>query len=173
MKINWRFICLLLLLYAPVKSLAQSEFEKGWIFPFELGQGTVTAFNQIPDLYLATLAFSPQVTVVPGRLRLGLTGGGAFTNKRIYGIGGGRASLLIWDGPKVLESTIFNVQLVGEYLFGTKDQRLVGGGLAVELGTMATIAIKTHRDYVLNNWWFQGSLGLNLFRKKVAPPPTL
>lgn len=164
---------MVLLLYAPVRSLAQSEFAKGWIFPLEIGQGAVTAFDQSPDLYLATLCFSPQVTVVPGRLRLGLTGGGAFTAKRIYGIGGGRASLLIWGGPKVLESSVFNVQLVGEYLFGTKDQRLVGGGVAAELGTMATVAVKTHRDYALNSWWFQASLGLNLFRKKVAPPPSL
>ncbi|WP_158618268.1 hypothetical protein [Chitinophaga lutea] len=163
----------LLLLYAPVRSLAQSEFAKGWIFPLELGQGAVTAFNQSPDLYLATLAFSPQITVVPGKLRVGLTGGGAFYAKRIYGFGGGRASLMIWGGPKVLESSVFNVQLVGEYLFGTKDQRLAGGGLAAEIGTLATVAVKTHRDYALNSWWFQASLGLHLFRKKVAPPPSL
>ncbi|WP_343703384.1 hypothetical protein [Chitinophaga sp.] len=173
MKRTQQLICVVLLLYAPVCTFAQSEFARGWLFPLELGQGAVTAFNSSPDLYLATLAFSPQVTVVPGRLRAGLTAGGAFTGKRIYGIGGGRVSLLVWGGPKVLESSVFNVQLVGEYLLGTKDQRLAGGGVAAEIGTMATVAIKTHRDYALNNWWFQGSLGIHLFRKKVAPPPSL
>ncbi|GEP96043.1 hypothetical protein [Chitinophaga cymbidii] len=162
-----------LLLCMAVRSTAQSEFARGWIFPLELGQGAVTALSASPDLYLATLAFSPQITVVPGRLRAGVTGGSAFTNKRFYGIGGGRLSLLLWNGPKVLESTVFNVQLVGEHLWGTKDQRLAGGGLTAEIGTMATISVKTHRDYMLNNWWFQGTLGLHLFRKKIAPPPDL
>lgn len=161
------------LFFMAVRCYAQSEFTKGWIFPLELSQGAVTAFNETPDLYLATLAFSPQVTVVPGRLRIGVTGGGAFTNKRIYGIGGGRVSLLLWNGPKVLESTVFNVQLVGEHLWGTKDQRLAGGGLAAEIGHMATLSVKTHRDYMLNNWWFQATLGMHLFRKKIAPPPDL
>lgn len=174
MKNKRHLICVVvLLLYAPLKSFAQSEFSKGWIFPLELGQGAVTAFNHAPDLYLATLAFSPQVTVIPGRLRVGLTGGGAFYAKRIYGYGGGRASFMIWGGPKVLESSVFNVQLVGEYLFGTKDQRLAGGGFAAEIGTLATVSVKTHRDYMLNNWWFQAGLGLNLFRKKAVPPPSL
>lgn len=173
MKSKWLFILLFLLLSNHLRSFAQSEFPKGWIFPLELSQGAVTAFDHTPDLYLASIAFSPQVAVIPGRLRLGVTGGGAFTNKRIYGIGGGRLSLLIWGGPKVIESTVLNVQLVGEHLWGTKDQRLVGGGIAAEIGTIATISIKSHRDYMLNSWWFQATLGINLFRKKIAPPPVL
>ncbi|MRG48181.1 hypothetical protein GFS24_23880 [Chitinophaga sp. SYP-B3965] len=173
MKSKWLFILLFLLCGYPLRNFAQSEFPKGWIFPLELSQGAVTALNSSPDLYLASLAFSPQIAVIPGRLRLGVTGGGAFTNKRIYGIGGGRLSLLLSDGPKVIESSVFNVQLVAEHLWGTKDQRLVGGGLAVEIGTMATLSIKAHRDYMLNNWWFQGAIGVNLFRKKIAPPPVL
>lgn len=173
MKSKWLFILLLLLCCHQLRSFAQSEFAKGWVFPLEISQGAVTAFDQSPDLYLASLAFSPQVAVIPGKLRLGVTGGGAFTNKRIYGIGGGRLSLLLWGGPKVIESTVLNVHLIAEHLWGTKDQRLVGGGIAAEIGTMATISIRSHRDYMLNNWWFQATLGINMFRKKIAPPPVL
>lgn len=162
-----------LLVCTTVRSYAQSEFAKGWTFPLELSQGTVTAFNSAPDLYLASLSLSPQLTLVPGRLRAGVIAGGAFTNKRIYGIGGGRLSLMLWGGPKVIESTIMNAQLVAEHIWGTKDQRLAGGGLAVEIGTMATLSIKAHRDYMLNNWWLSGTIGVHLFRKKIAPPPDL
>ncbi|RPD38923.1 hypothetical protein [Chitinophaga barathri] len=171
MKIKWLISFFLLCIIT--KARAQSEFPKGWIFPLEMGQGVVTNFHSDPDLFLATLAFSPQVTVVPGRLRLGLSGGGAFYNKRIYGTGGGRVSLMISKGPKVMESTVLNAQLVGEFLFGTKDQRLVGGGFATEIGHMATISMKAHRDYVWNNWWFSGSLGIHLFKKKAPKLPEL
>jgi hypothetical protein len=172
MKLKWLFSCLLLLCVMKVR--AQSEFPKGWIFPLEMGNGLVTNFHGAsPDLFVATLAFSPQVTVVPGRLRLGLTGGGAFYNKRIYGTGGGRVSLMLSQGPKVLESTVFNVQLVGEYLFGTKNQRLAGGGFAFEIGQMATISMKVHRDYAWNDWWFTGSLGIHCFKKKPPKLPDL
>ncbi|MGN7721098.1 hypothetical protein [Chitinophaga sp. 22620] len=174
MKIKWLSICLSLLLCTIAKVQAQSEFPKGWIFPVEMGGGMVTSFHGAdPDLFAATLAFSPQVTVVPGRLRLGLTGGGAFYNKRIYGMGGGRVSLMLTKGPKVLESTVLNAQLVGEYLFGTKNQRLVGGGFAFEIGQMATISMKVHRDYAWNDWWFTGSLGIHCFKKKAPKLPEL
>ncbi len=174
MKLKWLFSCLLPLLFFAAKARAQSEFPKGWIFPLEMGGGMVTSFHgSDPDLFAATLAFSPQVTVVPGRLRLGLTGGGAFYNKRLYGMGGGRVSLMISKGPKVMESTVVNAQLVGEYLFGTENQRLAGGGFAFEIGQMATMSMKVHRDYAWNNWWFTGSLGIHLFKKPPKGPPDL
>ena len=162
-----------MLLCVAIRSHAQSECPRGWIFPLEVGQGAATAFDQSPDFYLATLSFSPQLAVVPGKLRIGVTGGGAFMDKHIYGIGGGRVALLIWDGPKALQSTIFNVQLVGEHLWGTKDQRLVGGGIAAEIGNVLTLSVKSHRDYMLNSWWFQLGLGWNIFRKKIPPLPEL
>ncbi len=147
------------------------EFPKGWVFPLTLGQGAVTAFNHTPDLYLGTLSFSPQYTLVPGRLRAGITAGGAYTNKRIYGIGGPQLALLLTDKPKILSSTVLNVQLVVEQLWGTKEQRLAGGGLAIEVGQLAVFSLKALRDYHMNAWWLAGSVGVNLFGKKPKENP--
>lgn len=147
------------------------EFPKGWVFPLELGQGTVTAFDHTPDLYLGSLSLAPQYTLIKGRLRAGAVAGGAYTNKRFYGIGGPRLSLMLTDRPKVLSSTVLNVQLVAEHLWGTKYQRLAGGGLTAEVGQLATFSLKALRDYRLSAWWMQACLGINLFPPKPSENP--
>jgi hypothetical protein len=155
---------------SPTTAAAQ-EFPKGWVFPLELGQGTNTAFDQTPDLYLGTLSFVPQYTLIKGRLRAGIAAGGAYTNKHIYGTGGPRLSLMLTDGPKVLHSTALNIQLVAEHLWGTKEQRLAGGGLSAEIGQLATLSLKALRDYHLSAWWLQFGLGINLFSPKPSDNP--
>jgi len=154
----------------PLKNVAQ-EFPRGWIFPLELGHGMATSFNDLPDVYVGSIYFSPQYTVVKGRLRAGAMLGTSFVHKRFYGLAGPRLSLLITDKPKVLYSTVLNIQLVGEHLWGTKDQRLAGGGLAAEIGQLATLSVKAYRDYQLNEWWFQVMLGIHLFTKKASDNP--
>jgi hypothetical protein len=152
-------------------SAAAQEFPKGWIFPLELGQGAVTAFDHTPDLYLGSLTFAPQYTLIKGRLRAGAAIGGAYTNKRFYGTAGPRLALLLTDQPKVLYSTVLNIQLVAEHLWGTKEQRLAGGGLTAEVGQLGSLSLKTLRDYHLNAWWLYASLGINLFQKKPSENP--
>jgi hypothetical protein len=78
---------------------------------------------------------------------------------------------MLTDKPKVLYSTVLNVQLIAEHLWGTKDQRLAGGGITAEAGQLATLSIKALRDYHLNTWWLQAGLGINLFPKKPAENP--
>lgn len=158
--------CLLL----PV-SLAAQEFPKGWVFPLELGQGTVTAFHHTPDLYLASLSFAPQYTVITGRLRAGAAVGGVYTNKKVDGIAGPRLALLLTDKPRILHSTLLNLQLVAEHLWGTRQQRLAGGGLTAEVGQLFTLSLKAHRDYHWSAWWLQACLGINLFSKKPSDNP--
>lgn len=150
---------------------AAQEFPKGWVFPLELGQGAVTTFDHSPDLYLGSLAFAPQYTLIKGRLRAGAAAGIAYTNKRIYGTAGPRLALMLTDKPKVLYSTVLNIQLLAEHLWGSKDQRLAGGGLALEAGQLGTLSVKALRDYRLNAWWLQLCLGINLFPKKPSENP--
>jgi hypothetical protein len=154
-----------------ISSAAAQEFPKGWVFPLELGQGAVTAFDHTPDLYLGSLTFAPQYTLIKGRLRAGAAASGVYTNKRFYGTAGPRLALLLTDKPKVLYSTVLNIQLVAEHLWGTKEQRLAGGGLTAEVGQLATLSLKALRDYHLNAWWLQATLGINLFPKKPSENP--
>lgn len=168
--IFWRYCLLSYCCLLPAALFAQ-EFPRGWVFPLEVGQGAATAFRNTPDAYLGTLAFSPQFTVIKGRLRAGVTAGGAYTQKRLYGTGGARLSLLLTSNPRVLYSTVLNLQLVAEHLWGTGEQRLAGGGITAELGQLATISVKAHRDYHLSEWWLQAGLGINLFRKKTPDNP--
>jgi len=169
---KWRLLwCMMLTGSLSFSSAAAQEFPKGWVFPLELGQGAVTAFDHTPDLYLGSLTFTPQYTIIKGRLRAGAAAGGAYTNKRFYGTAGPRLALMLTDKPTVLYSTVLNVQLVAEHLWGTKDQRLAGGGLTAEAGQLATLSLKALRDYHLNAWWLQFSLGINLFPKKPSENP--
>ncbi|HEU4552788.1 MAG TPA: hypothetical protein VFS25_08135 [Chitinophaga sp.] len=150
---------------------AAQEFPKGWVFPLELGQGAVTTFNHAPDLYLGSLTFTPQYTLIKSRLRIGPAVAGAYTNKRIYGLAGPHLALMLTDKPKVLLSTVLNIQLTAEHLWGTSEQRLAGGGLTAEVGQMATFSLKALRDYHLNSWWLQAAIGINLFMQKPSENP--
>ena len=150
---------------------AAQEFPKGWVFPLELGQGSVTTFHNPPDLYLGSLTFIPQYTLIKSRLRIGAAAAGAYTNKRVYGLAGPHLALMLTDRPKVLSSTVLNVQLTAEHLWGTKEQRLAGGGLTAEVGQLATFSLKALRDYRLNAWWLQAAIGVNLFMKKPSENP--
>ncbi|GAA0523504.1 hypothetical protein [Chitinophaga japonensis] len=150
---------------------ASQEFPKGWVFPLEIGQGAVTAFDHTPDLYLGSLSFTPQYTLITGRLRTGATVAGAYTGKRVYGIAGPHLAVLLTDQPRVLNSTVLNVQLTAEHCWGTGEQRLAGGGLTAELGQLATFSLKALRDYRLGAWWLSAGLGVHLFSKKPSDNP--
>jgi len=150
---------------------ASQEFPKGWVFPLEAGQGAVTAFDHTPDLYLGSLSFTPQYTLIAGRLRAGATVGGVYTGKRVYGIAGPHLALLLTDQPRVLQSTVLNVQLTAQHCWGTGEQQLAGGGLTAELGQLATFSLKALRDYHLGTWWLSAGLGVQLFSKKPSDNP--
>jgi hypothetical protein len=62
--------------------------------------------------------------------------------------------------------SLLNVQLQLEHLWGTDKQKLLGGLLHAELGQLLVIGLGMHRDYGLNDWWFQGGIGFNLLHKK-------
>jgi len=147
------------------------EFPKGWVLYLQEHHGVSTNFTAAPDLFVSSLRLSPQVTVVPGHLRLGATAAAAFTHKKADGLFGPHlvVNLLSPDVKKM--GSVLNIQLQGEYLWGTRNQRLVGGLLNFEIGQILVAGLSMHRDYALNEWWFQAGVGYNLLRKKISNDP--
>lgn len=146
------------------------EFEKGWVLNLELLQGFSKA-KKIPELYLADLRLSPQWTLAPGILRAGVTGGLLYNNTKLAAFIGPNAALNIKTmktKPGSLSGSILNVQLLLEHLWGTEDQRLLGGGIRTEIGKMLLLSILTHRDYNLNYWNVEFGVGINFIRKKLG-----
>ena len=152
------------------------EFPKGWVFPVELGQG----FRALPlsnPLYLASLHFAPSYTLVEGRLRVGGNLGAFYTSRRLDGLVGPRLAYNLYDKGQLLKSSIYNVQLFAEHLWGFRQQRLLGGGVALEIGQLATVSLRANWEYVgvassaQQAWWFQTTLGINLFKKKKSDDP--
>jgi hypothetical protein len=164
---------LLLLLGFYLQSNAQQpplEFDKGWVLNLELLQGFSKA-KKTPELYLADVRLSPQWTIAPGILRAGITGGLLYNNTKLAAFAGPNAALNIKTlktKPGSLNGSILNVQLLVEHLWGTEQQRLLGGGLRTEIGKMLLLSILTHRDYNLNYWNVEFGVGINFIRKKLG-----
>jgi hypothetical protein len=161
-------LILLPYLFFCVQGRAQSdpEFPKGWVMYLEAQQGVVTAFNSSPDLFAASLSLSPQITIIPQHLRLGASGGVAFTNKEFSALFGPRVALKLKTIKLQRLGSLFNLQFQLEHLWGSRDERLFGGGLCFEIIQMLDLSIRAHRDYSLGNWWFQAGAGFNLLYKK-------
>jgi hypothetical protein len=159
------FICSFILLTA--RAQKSPEFPKGWVLYLQELHGAVTNFTTSPDLFVSSLRLSPQVTVVPGHLRLGGSAAAVFNNKKLEGTFGPNLVVNLLSPNVKNLGTILNIQLQGEYLWGTiSNQRLIGGLLNIEIGQVAVIGLSMHRDYVLNDWWFQAGFGYNLLHKK-------
>ena len=158
--------------YCPAQS--DPEFPKGFILYAKLHNGMVTDFSSRPDLYVGGLQLAPQYTVVPHLLRAGIIAGGFYGNKKIQGEFGPSLSLKLktfnanLQGARV--GSLGNLNLLVDHLWGTGKQRLIGGGLILDAGNIASFGLTAHRDYKLNNWWFQSEIAIRISKKRVTPP---
>lgn len=159
-------------LYSPAQT--DTEFPKGFIMYAKLHNCMTTNFTSAPDLYVGGLQLAPQYTVVPHLLRAGVIAGGFYGNKKIQGEFGPSLSFKLktfnanLQGARV--GSLGNLNLLVDHLWGTGKQRLVGGGLILDAGNLLTFGVTAHRDYNLNNWWFQSELAIRISKKKVTPP---
>ncbi|MES2730186.1 MAG: hypothetical protein V4714_00490 [Bacteroidota bacterium] len=153
-------LCLLLLLTQ--HTLQAQEFPKGWVLPIELGQGLRTVSALHTDLYVGSVQLEPMYTLPGNRLRVGATLGGLYTNRMGEGMAGPRLALKLTDGPKLMKSTVYNLQVFGEHLWATHDIRLYGGGLALEVGQLGLFSLRAYHEYEHHEFWLQVSLGFNL-----------
>ena len=166
----------LLLLGFAIQSSGQNdpEFPKGFILFAKLHNGMITDFSSKPDLYAGGLQLAPQYTVVPHLLRAGIIAGGFYANKKIQGEFGPSLSFKLktfnanLQGAKV--GSLGNLNLLVDHLWGTGKQRLLGGGLILDAGNLFSLGLTAHRDYHLNNWWFQTEIAIRISKKKVTPP---
>ena len=169
MKLLTALILLFALLYSP-NLAAQQEFTKGWVMYLEGSQGILTNFHSSPDLYTGNLQLTPQVTVIPGVLRLAAATGLAFNNKKLTGLFGGGLNWKLATVHAQPFGSLLNLQLQAQHVWGTGKQRLVGGGLKAELGQIILAGITAHRDYTSGNWWLQAGIGFNLLHKQRGKP---
>lgn len=142
------------------------EFPKGFVLYLHAQDGMVTNFTTAPDLFVAGLGLTPQVTVIPGYLRLGATASAVFNNKKLDGLFGPNIGIKLASLKASNLGSILNLQLQLDHLWGTTHQKLLGGALQSEIGQILKISFSAHRDYGMNDWWFQGGIGFNLLHKK-------
>ena len=169
--------CLAVLLILSVSvSYAQTdtEFPKGFIMYAKLHNGMITDFTSGPDLYVVGLQLAPQYTIVPHVLRGGIIAGGFYANKKVEGEFGPSLSIKLKTFTANLQGahvgSLANINLLVDHLWGTGRQRLLGGGLILDAGNIITFGITAHRDYGLNNWWFQTGIAIRISKKHKNPP---
>jgi hypothetical protein len=161
----------LICLFIPLTLFAQ-EFPKGWIYGLEVQQGLKTTFDSKPDLFAATAGAQIQYAIWPSRMRIGGAISGVMTDKKVGYLVGPRLAILLTAGPQMLGSSLLNVHLQAEHLWGSWNTRLTGGGPAIEIGQRLTISGKVFYDYKGSSWWFLGGLGYTFSKPEKDAPIT-
>lgn len=165
-------LCVLLgLSFSLCAQINDPEYPKGFIMHARLHNGMLTKFGGMPDAYLGGLQLVPQVTLVPHKLRAGIVAGAFYTQQKLQALAGPAISWKV----KTLYASFFgsagNINLSADHWWGTGGQHLAGGGINLDIGNLLLIGLGAHRDYRLNNWWIQQSLGLRLSKKKKIVEP--
>ena len=159
-----RTILFVLLLFTCKFSSAQTEFEKGFIVHVGLHSGMIT--NPGADIFVGGLQVVPQVTIVQHTLRGGVVIGGIYSFKEINGLFGPTLSLKLTEFKASNLGTLGNLNVNADYLWGTHDQRLVGGGINIDLLNKLVVSLTAHRDYNFSDWWFQSAIAFKIFNTK-------
>ncbi len=168
-----KFLFLIFYCFFSVTGFSQddTEFPPGFIMHTKIHNGMVTNFHRGADLYVGGIQFIPQVTVVPHLLRAGVVAGGFYANTKIEGQLGPVVSIKLKTFNAGPFGSTANLHLTAEHLWGTGKQKLVGGGLHVDLLNLITLGITAHRDYEFNNWWLQTAVGFRISKKKKTVEP--
>jgi hypothetical protein len=172
MKFLYLIILFAPFLITPEKTQGQ-EFPRGWVMYADASQGLATSFKQYTNYYVGELQLQPAYTIIPAHLRLGGNIGMAYTGDNLDGLFGVHLALLVksLDVNFVGRSSVANLQVQAEQLWGTHQQQMFGLVLKAEVAQLAEIFLSGHRDYNLNNWWLQFGIGYNLLHKKTKKKP--
>jgi hypothetical protein len=167
------FYILLFICFCLYGKAQDAEFPKGeFIMHLRLHNGMITNFKgTAPDVYVGGLQIVPQWTVVQNKLRLGVIAGAFYGNKKINALIGPTIALKV----KTLAAGVFgsggNIHLSVEHLWGTQKQRLIGGGIHLDLANKLVVSFSLHRDYNLNSWWLQNGIAFRISKVKQPPHP--
>jgi hypothetical protein len=160
-------ICLTIFVAAQDPEFPKNEF----IMHLRLHNGMVTTFHSSPDLYVGGLQLIPQWTVVENHLRIGVVVGGFYTAKKLQGLAGPTISLKLKTFSLKNLGSGGNINLSLDHLWGTEQQRLLGGSLNVDIFNLIVPGISVHRDYHLSSWWLQGTIAFRISKLKKIPHP--
>ena len=154
-----------------VRAQDDPEFRKEFLLALKTENGLATNFHKGTDPSVMNLNLVPQLTLVEHHLRGGITAGLFYQDQRMQTLIG---PSLFWK-LKTLKASVFgsvaNIQLSGEHLWGSRGQRLIGGGIHLDALNKITLGPVIHRDYSNNQWWFRFSVGYRLTKPKMPKEP--
>lgn len=154
-----------------LKAQSDPEFPKEFILHVKLHNGMATNFTQSPDIYVGGIQVIPQYTIVEKLLRGGIIGDVYYVSKKIQAAFGPTLSIKLKTFKAAPFGSLGNLHVNIDHLWGTNKERLVGGGFNADIGNKIVLGLSMHRDYNLNNWWLQNTLGYRISKiKKKAEP---
>ncbi|HSI75243.1 MAG TPA: hypothetical protein VK957_05100 [Lunatimonas sp.] len=145
-----------------------TEFKNEGILHLKIHNGMVSDFTMAPELYIGGIQVAWQYGVVPGRVRLGATGGGFYTGKKVQALAGPTAALLLKSFGAADFGTAGNLHLSVEHLWGSEKQKLAGAGLHADLLNRLVLGLISHYDFEWKNWWIQSVIAIRLSKPKVT-----
>lgn len=146
-----------------------SEFPREFIMHLKLHNGMVTNFTDAPDIYVGGIQLVPQYTIVPGKIRGGIIVDGYFSNKEFEAAVGPTLSFKLKTINLKPFGTGGNIHINIDHLWGTNKERLLGGGINIDIANKIILGLTAHRDYNLNTWWFQNTLGIRISQGRKLP----
>ena len=171
MKLIYTFSFLLFFSTKIIAQSADTEFSKGFIVHAKLHNGMITNFKNAPDLYAGGIQVIPQITLIEHTLRGGIIVGGFYAGKKVEAQFGPTISIKL----KTINAGIFgsaaNVHATLDHIWGTGKQKLIGGGLHIDLLNKLILGLTAHREYQFNTWWLQTALGIKLSKTKKIKEP--
>ena len=148
-----------------------TEYPKGFIMHAKLHNGMVTNFKQGVDLYVGGIQLVPQFTVVEHKMRAGIVAGAFYSGKIVEAQFGINTSVKLKTIKALVFGSAANVNLSAEHLWGTGKQKLIGGGINLDLLNKIVLSLTAHRDYEFKTWWLQTSFGIRISKKKKMRAP--
>jgi hypothetical protein len=160
----------ILLAFFSLGLLAQdTEFPREFIMHLNLQSGIVTSFNNAPELYTGGVQVVPQYTFITNLMRGGVIADVFYTSKNLQGAIGPTFSIKLTTLTAGEFGSIGNINLSFDHLWGTGSQRLLGGGINLDLANRFVLGVSVQRDYNLGSWWMQTSLGFKISKTKKLP----
>lgn len=171
MKLIYTLLLLLLFSSKLIAQSADTEFPKGFIMHGKLHNGMITNFKKSPDFYVGGIQLIPQITLVEHKLRAGIIAGSFYAGKKLEGQFGPTLSVKL----KTINAGVFgsaaNVHASIDHIWGTGQQKLLGGGIHIDLLNKLVLGFTTHREYQFNTWWLQTAIGFKLSKTKKVKEP--
>ena len=139
-----------------------TEFAKELIGHIKLSSGLITAPKPLPAIFQGSIQMIPQYTIIPFHLRGGVVAAVAYAARKVSGLFGPTISYKITELKGSYFGSIGNLHITAEHLWGTNQQRLVGGSVNLDLLNRIVIGLSAHRDYNLASWWLATSFALRI-----------